>query len=66
MTYGIKLRKMRIEKGYSQNEIADFIGLNQSTYCRIESDKLIPRADWIYKLSFFYKIDVGELYPPSL
>ena len=63
MTYGIKLRNIRLTKGYSQTEIADQIGLNQSTYCRLESDKLSPKADWLMKLALLYQMEISEFFP---
>ncbi len=64
MTYGTKLRKIRLEKNLSQAEVANSIGLDQSSYSRIESDQSEPKAGTLLKLAKFYQVDVSALYPP--
>ena len=61
MTFGTKLRKLRLEKGYSQNYVADFIGLDQSSYCRLESDKVQPKLQTTVKIAELYKIEIPTL-----
>ncbi len=64
MTYGTQLRKIRLEKGLSQAEVANSIGLNQSTYSRIESDLHEPKARVLIKIAKYYQVDILVLYPP--
>lgn len=64
MSFGTLLRKHRIEKGLSQSQISEQVGIEQSTYSRIESDMLEPRAGILMKLARYYQIDIGKLYPP--
>jgi transcriptional regulator with XRE-family HTH domain len=64
MTFGTLLRKLRIEKGISQSEIAHNIGLDQSTYSRIESDMVEPKANMLLHLAKYYQIEITKLYPP--
>jgi len=45
MTYGTKLRNIRLQKGLSKAEVANAIGLDQSTYSHIESDLSEPKAN---------------------
>jgi transcriptional regulator with XRE-family HTH domain len=63
MTYGTKLRNIRLQKGLSQAEVANAIGLDQSTYSRIESDQSELKAGTLLKLAKFYQVDVSALYP---
>ena len=63
MTIGTTLRKLRLEKGFSQSHVAGCIGLDQSTYCRIESDKAQPRFQTVLKVADFYQIPLADLYP---
>lgn len=65
MTYGTILRNLRIQKGLSQVEVANTIGLDQSSYSRIESDQSEPKAGTLLKLAKFYQVDVSTLYPPT-
>lgn len=47
MQVGLNIKIKRIGRGYTQEEIADAIGVARSTYTRYESDKRLPD---IYKL----------------
>ena len=62
MTYGTKLRNIRLQKGLSQAEVANAIGLDQSSYSRIESDQSELKARILMKLAKYYKVDVSILY----
>ncbi len=66
MNFGTILKKSRIEKGYSQPEVAYAIGLDQSSYSRIENGHSDPRASTLLSLAKFYKVEVSSLYPPHL
>lgn len=75
MFFGIKsdtrnliatMKFRRIEKGYSQRDLAHITGIKQSAIARIESLKVIPRLDTIILISraldmqlFFNKITTG-------
>ncbi|GAB2627838.1 MAG: helix-turn-helix domain-containing protein [Emticicia sp.] len=65
MTYGTKLRNIRLQKSLSQAEVANAIGLDQSSYSRIESDQSEPKAGVLMKIAKFYQVDITSLYPPS-
>ena len=51
MTIGAKLKKLREQKRYSQQDIADMIGVSQRTYSNIESDKTDISIDKLAELS---------------
>lgn len=42
MQVGLNIKIKRIGRGYTQEEIADAIGVARSTYTRYESDKRLP------------------------
>ena len=64
MTYGTILRNLRLQKNLSQAEVANAIGLDQSSYSRIESDQSEPKAGTLLQLAKFYQVDISALYPP--
>ncbi|RYU95803.1 helix-turn-helix transcriptional regulator [Emticicia agri] len=66
MTFGTKLRKLRLERGYSQAHVADFIGVDQSSYCRLESDKVQPKLQIALKIAQLYHIDLTMLYAATI
>ena len=43
---------------YSQQEIADYLGIDRSTYAYYETMKTIPDIFTLIKLSEFYNIDI--------
>ena len=58
MTIGAKLKKLREQKRYSQQDIADMIGVSQRTYSNIESDKSDISIDKLAELSKILEFDL--------
>jgi len=44
------LQTARIQKGMSQTELSEMVGINAKTVSRIESCKYSPNADILYKI----------------
>ena len=61
MVIGNKLRRLRIEKGYSQEYLADVLAISQKTYSNMENDKSSITIDTLKKIAEEYKIDLIEL-----
>ena len=61
-TLGTKLLKLRQEHKLSQTEIADILGVKQTTYSGWESDEVKPKSENLFKLSQYYKINMQELF----
>ncbi len=59
---GIFFRNIRIKSGISQEKVADLIGLNQSTYSRIESDLIKPKFTIIIKLCKLFNTNINDLF----
>ena len=49
--YGTKIRKFRIENGYSQKEFADLLNVTVRTVSRWEQDRNNPNPDELEKLN---------------
>jgi transcriptional regulator with XRE-family HTH domain len=58
---GSKLRKLRMEKGYKQEYMADVLEISQKTYSNMENDKSSISIDTLKKIAEEYKIDLIEL-----
>jgi transcriptional regulator with XRE-family HTH domain len=58
---GDKIRKAREEKRYSQDYLAAQLGLNQSTYCRIETGKIIPSIKQLHQIASILGTDFMNL-----
>lgn len=61
MRFAENLKKLRIEKGLSQRELANLIFVDRSTVARWESGSRLPDAVMIYRLSRCLGVDTGTL-----
>ena len=61
MRIGNKLRKLRMEKGYSQEYLAEVLEVSQKTYSNMENSKSSVSIDTLKKIAEEYKIDLIEL-----
>ncbi len=60
---GMKLRKCRTNCSLSQQQVADSIGTERSTYTCYENGRFEPSLETIVKLSKIFCVDVTELLP---
>ena len=51
MSFGEKLRTARESKGYTQQQIADYMQIDKSTYCGYETGKRQPDVQKIKQLT---------------
>lgn len=56
-----KLVELRQQKGCSQQEIADYLGVTREAYSHYERNTREPNLEIIVKLIQFYQIEVSEL-----
>lgn len=56
-----EIKKTRIEKGYTQQKVADETGIAQNTICRIENGTREPDIENLGKLIDFYKVDANKI-----
>jgi len=59
--FGHKVRKYRMKRGFSQEELADRAGLHRTQIVLIESGKRCPRLDTIYKLALALDVEPWRL-----
>ena len=68
------IRSLRIDKGYTQKEIGEYLGISQNTYSQYEIGVLKYPVDVIIKLADFYNVSTDYLlgrtsrkepYPPK-
>ena len=53
---------LRYEKGISQQQLADELGMYQGNVCSWEQGKVIPSSKSMYKLARYFEKDINELY----
>lgn len=56
-----RLREARIEKGYTQEEIADYLGFTRPTYTAYESGRRRPDNDTLAKIAKFLNVSADYL-----
>lgn len=61
MAFGVKLRRIRQGKNWSQQYVADKLNVSQSAYHLWESDQAKPSAENLFRLSELFEIDLYEL-----
>lgn len=57
-----KLRGLRVEKGYTQEEIAKLIGISFTSYQRKENGVTQFTADEIVKLAETLRVNISEIF----
>jgi len=66
MKIGHKLKAMKIEKGFSTEEVADKLGISVSTYRRLENDKGFPDVFTLDKIAKMYDKNLNDLLPEGI
>lgn len=62
MTFAEKLRMLRKRKGYTQQELADIIGVTSRTLINYEMGKCCPKQTELYmKLASVFDVDMEDL-----
>ena len=59
---GAQLRRLRLERELSQEELAELSGLNYKYIGRVELAKAEPGADVLVRLARALRVTVGELF----
>jgi len=59
------LRKLRKEKGLTQQQVADYLNLDRSTYAYYESGRTKASVDVIVKLAHLYQVRYATLLGPE-
>lgn len=55
------IRNLRIDRGYTQKQIAEYLGVKQNTYSQYEIGVLNYPIDVVMKLADFYHVSVDYL-----
>ena len=56
-----RLKELRKAHGYTQDYVADFLGLVRQTYSHYETGKRSPNPEILFKLAGLYSISVDDL-----
>ena len=57
----MKLKELREENCYTQNQIAEYLNIKQNTYSQYENEKRQLPIDVLIKLAKFYKVSTDYI-----
>ncbi|MBC7897035.1 MAG: helix-turn-helix transcriptional regulator [Cytophagaceae bacterium] len=60
-----KLRMLRAERGWSQAELAERLGVSRQTVNSIETERYEPSLSLAFRISRLFSKRVEELFDPS-
>lgn len=61
MKYGERLKRLREDKKISQQQLADKLNINRSTYARYELSQTQPDFDVLKSIADFYEVTIDYL-----
>ncbi len=61
MSLGSNLSKFRKKIGFSQEVIAEKLGVSRQTVSKWELDAILPNIEQVKKLAFLYEVDLATL-----
>lgn len=61
MDIGLRLRELRINKGYTQKQIAEHLKISERSYQRYESTSHNPTIEKLIELSRFFNVSIDYL-----
>jgi transcriptional regulator with XRE-family HTH domain len=61
MNYGDRLKRLREDKKLSQQQLADRLNINRSTYARYELAQTQPDYDTLKKIADFFQVSIDYL-----
>lgn len=59
--YGNRLKELRKERGYTQNELSKQLNISQITYSQYEREVREPSIEMLKKIANFYKTSVDYI-----
>lgn len=66
MNCEVIIRKLRTQKGYSQEYMAYELKISQKTYSNIENNKSLLTIEMVEKIAFILEVPFLELLPQRL
>ena len=60
-TVNVRIRELRVEHGFTQQYVADLLGIDRSNYSKYERGKLEPNPDMLIALTKLYNVSADYL-----
>lgn len=62
----ITLKAARVNKGFSQSDVADMLGCNRTTFLRYENDPNKMPASMFLKCCAIYEVAAADIFMPEV
>lgn len=59
--FSIRLKKLRMNQGYTQQQLANLLGISKSAISMYESGGREPELSTIQKIADIFEVDIGTL-----
>ena len=59
---GKKIKLLRLDKGLSQEKLAEFVNMSREHISCIERGKNLPTIETLYNMSQFFEIDIKDFF----
>lgn len=60
----LSIKAARVEKGYTQEAIAEKLGISRGMYIQYENGKVIPKPMMIYALAYIFEMNDDDIRIP--
>ena len=60
-----RLREMRAQRGWSQGDLAERLGVSRQTVNAIETEKYDPSLPLAFKLARLFRVGIEEMFEPG-
>lgn len=61
---GEQLKKIRISKNLSQQDVADRLGITRASYSHFENGVRVVDIDTLYKIADIFAVDINDITNP--
>lgn len=62
---GLSIKAARVERGYTQEALAEKLGISKTTYIKWENGESVPKPMFMYALAYVLRMDADLLRVPS-
>ncbi len=60
-----RVRELRTERGWSQGELADHVGVSRQTVNSVETGKYTPSLELAFALSELFEVSIEQMFFPN-
>lgn len=60
-----RVRELRTERGWSQGELADHVGVSRQTVNSVETGKYTPSLELAFALSQLFQVPIEQMFFPN-